>query len=398
MYSEDSHDSFLEYRKQEIKDEGISAPLAFSKLEEKARDQLKSEVFGFAATGAGLEMTKQANRDGFSRWEILPRVLRDVSQRDLRTQLFGRELPAPVLLAPIGGQSVFDNRGEIASAQAAASIGLPMVLSTVASRSLETIAENLGETPRALQLYWMQDRDVTASLVHRAERAGYNAIMLTVDSQISAWRLRNLENRYSSSQDAERANLLTDPVVKERLSEHSDGDAETSVHSLPNVSKDSTLTWEDIGWLREQTSLSIFLKGILHPEDAKTAIECGFDGIVVSNHGGRQIDGERGAVDALPDVVTAVNGELPVLLDSGVRSGADIFKALALGADAVLVGRPYAYGLAIAGEQGVYEVLMNYLAELESVMGLSGYPTIESIDSTAVVRKAKSAEKGNQHH
>lgn len=381
--SSPSHSSFLNERKREIIDsDGTAVPISFETLKRRARKQLKTERFDFAATGAGTEDTKQANHEYFDRWRIVPRVLRDVSRRDLSVQLFGRTLPAPLFLAPIGGQSVFADDGELATARAASKLDIPMILSTASSRSIEAVANELDDTPCFFQLYWMKNREVTWSLVERAERADYDGIVLTLDSQIPAWRVRNLRNRYSSKQDAERANFITDPIVQDLAG---DGDTVSTEEATAHLSKDKRLTWKDLESLREHTSLPIILKGILHPADAARALKYGADGIVVSNHGGRQIDGEISSIQALSKVLDVVDGEIPVLLDSGVRSGADIFKALALGADAVLLGRPYAYGLALAGEQGVYEVIHNYLAELESVMGLSGYSFIREVDDTTLI-------------
>lgn len=381
MTAEDGTESFFPRRRTEIVEEETAVPPSFEALERTVRDHLAPEVYDHVAGGAGSEDTKLANREAFRRWQIVPRVLRDVSDRDLSVRLFGREIPAPLLLAPIGTQALYHEEGELASATAAAGVGVPFTLSTAASRSIEAVAERVGDAPRLFQLYWPSDWDVTVSLVERAEAAGYDAIVLTVDSPLPKWRVRNLANRYSGWKEIPKANFESDPVVEARTAPPRDRSAES-------LSKDASLTWEDLAFLREHTSLPVVLKGILHPDDARNAVDHDVDGIVVSTHGGRQIDGSIASLEALPGVVDAVDGEIPVLFDSGVRSGADAFKAIALGATAVFVGRPYIYGLAIAGERGVSEVVQNIAAELESIVALSGHSSIEEIDRSLLVESA----------
>ena len=290
--------------------------------------------------GAGTGDTILANREAFRRWRIVPRVLRDVSRFDVSVHLFGEALPPPLMLAPIGTQSLYHEDGELANAAAAADLGVPLTVSTAASRSIDAIAERIGDAPRLFQLFWPKDWDVTAILLRRAEAAGCCAIVLTVDSPLPKWRVRNLGNRYTGWKSIPNANVESDPAASTRGGE--DDAAES-------VSKDRSITWEDLAVLREHTSLPVVLKGILNPDDARMAVEHEVDGIVVSNHGCRQIDGSIASLEALPAVVDAVDGGVPVLLDSGVRSGADAFKAIALGASAVFLGRPYIYGLAVAG-------------------------------------------------
>ena len=380
----DDQGSFVRQRKQEILEGNATAvPVSFRSLKQEAEEILDEGKYGYVAGGAGAGETKRANREGFRQWRIVPRALRDVSERDLSTTLLGETLPAPLLLAPVGRQCSFHEKGELATARAATSLEIPLTLSTWASHDLENVADCMGDTLRLFQLYWVNDRDITASLVQRAERAGYSAIVLTVDSRVPKWRTRNLENRYARAYAGKPMNFVTDPVVQERF-----GEAETNLSKViadaPEFSYDLTLTWEDLDFLREHTRLPILLKGILHPEDAVKAVEYGADGIIVSTHGGRQIDGGIGAVEALPSVVKAVDDRVPVLLDSGIRSAADTFKAIALGADAVFLGRPFVYGLALAGEQGVYEVLYNHLAELDSIFGLSGCTSIDDVSTDAL--------------
>ncbi|MFB6097160.1 MAG: alpha-hydroxy-acid oxidizing protein [Haloferacaceae archaeon] len=382
-------DSFVTRRAREIKESGPGVPLDYEELKREAANHLSSNAYDYVAGGAGTEGTVSANQVAFDRYRIVPRVFRDIDERDLSTTLFGADLAAPLGIAPVGGHGVFDPEGELASARAAAELGVPFSLSTGASRSMEDVAEAMDEVragaPRFFQLYWPREWEVAASLVRRAEAADYDAVVLTLDSQLTKWRRRNLRNDYSLNDDAPNRLLTSDPVVQ-RLADERGVDVETFANS-DALDKDRTLTWEDLAWLREQTDLPVVLKGVVHPDDARLAVEHGADGVVVSTHGGRQIDGARAAVAALPEVAAAVDGEIPVLLDSGVRTGADAFKALALGADAVLVGRPFVFGLAIAGQRGVYEVLANVLAELDSVLGLSGHDDVAAVGREALVEE-----------
>jgi lactate 2-monooxygenase len=342
-----------------------------SGLEDAARAVLPDQAFGYVAGSAGSSSTARANRAAFERWRIVPRMLRDVSLRDLSTTVLGTPMPAPVLLAPIGVQTIVHPDGELASARAAAALGLVFIHSTAAAHSIEQVAEASGEGPRWYQLYWPRDRTVATSLVGRAEAAGYSALVVTLDTFVLGWRPTDLDTAYLPFlQSVGIANYLTDPAFNAPLAEDaSDGD---KVFRWAGMFGDPTLTWADLAWLREQTSLPILLKGVLHPDDARAAVDAGADGIVVSNHGGRQVDGAIASLDALPGVLEAVGGALPVLLDSGVRTGADVIKAVALGAAAVLYGRPYIYGLGIGGQAGVEHVLRCLLGETDVTMALSG--------------------------
>jgi isopentenyl diphosphate isomerase/L-lactate dehydrogenase-like FMN-dependent dehydrogenase len=311
-------------------------------------------------------------------------VLRDVAERDLAVELFGRDVAAPVVLAPVGGQARYDDEGEVATARAARELGVPLAMSTVASRSIEAVAEASGDAPRYFQLYWPRDWDVAESVVTRAAAAGFDALILTVDSQLPKWRRRVLGHLATEGDDWPRGVYESDPVVRERA-EAGGRDVAAYVSEPDTLRKDASLTWDDLDALRSWTDLPVVLKGVLAVEDARRAAEWGADGVVVSNHGGRQVDGEVGALDQLPAVVEAVGDDLTVLVDSGVRTGTDVLKALALGADAVLFGRPYVFGLAVAGQRGVYETTLNCLAELESAMGLTGHPTVGAVGPDAVV-------------
>jgi isopentenyl diphosphate isomerase/L-lactate dehydrogenase-like FMN-dependent dehydrogenase len=333
------------------------------------------------AGAAGSEGTARSNLEAFRRWQIVPRMLRDVGVRDLRAELFGAELPAPLLLAPVGVQSIVHPDGELATARAAAATGVPYVHSTAASHSIEEAAKANGDGPRWFQLYWPSDPELAKSFLRRAEEAGYRAIVVTLDTTLLAWRPRDLQAGYLPFlKGVGVANYFSDPVFRAGLEKPPEEDLQAAVGRWVMAFSNPSISWDKLAFLRENTDLPILLKGILHPADAIRALEAGVDGIVVSNHGGRQVDGAVATMTALPDVVAAVAGRIPVLVDSGVRGGADVFKALALGARAVLLGRPYVYGLAIAGREGVEEVIQNVTAEFDLTMGLAGCASTAEID------------------
>jgi lactate 2-monooxygenase len=371
------------YAKGMLAGEQPTLPMAWEELEQRAQERLDERAIAYVFGGAGSEDTMRANLEAFRRWRIVPRVLRrDLSVRDLSTEVLGTPMPAPVLLAPIGVQTLLHPEGELASARAAAAVGLPLITSTASATALEEIAEANGEGARWFQLYWPNDDEIAASLVRRAEAAGYSALVLTVDNYLPGWKPRDLQQAYLPFLEGIGiAQYLSDPVFLEGLDKTPDEDMGAAVGHFLGVFANPNLTWERLEWLRGTTSLPIVLKGILHPDDAREARERGVDGIVVSNHGGRQIDGAIASLDALPPIIDAVGEEMTVLLDSGVRSGADAFKALALGADAVLVGRPYLWGLALDGQNGVETVLRSILAELDLTMTLSGFVRVDEIDS-----------------
>lgn len=375
------------YAKGMLAGEPPTLPMAWEELEERARESLDDRAIAYVFGGAGSEDTMRANLEAFRRWRIVPRVLRqDLSMRDLSVELLGTRMPAPVMLAPIGVQTLLHEEGELASARAAAAVGLPLITSTASATALEEIAEANGDGPRWYQLYWPNDDEIAASMVRRAEASGYSAIVLTVDNYLPGWKPRDLQQAYLPFLEGIGiAQYLSDPVFLEGLEKTPEEDMGAAVGHFLGVFANPALTWERLDWLRGTTSLPIVLKGILHPDDAREARERGVDGIVVSNHGGRQIDGAIASLDALPPIVDAVSGEMSVLLDSGIRSGADIFKALALGAHAVLVGRPYLWGLALDGQTGVETVLRSLLAELDLTMALSGFTRTAEID-TGVLR------------
>jgi isopentenyl diphosphate isomerase/L-lactate dehydrogenase-like FMN-dependent dehydrogenase len=363
-------------------------PIAPEDLEAQARSVLPPEAYVYVAGGAGREDTVRANRDAFLRWRVLPRLLHDVSRRDIGVTLLGRRLPAPVLLAPVGVQSMLHPDAELAVARAARSVGVPMVLSSVSSTPLEQVAAALGDSPRWFQLYWPKDRALAASLVGRAERAGFEAVVVTLDTYLLGWRERDLQLAWLPFAHAQGiANYLTDPVFRAALPAPPERDPAAAVRHFLAVVSDAALTWDDLAWLRRQTRLPILLKGLLHPGDAIEAVKRGVEGVIVSNHGGRQVDGAVASLDALPAVAEAVAGRAVVLFDGGIRRGADVLKALALGARAVLLGRPYCWGLAAGGEQGVRDVLLNLLADFELTMALAGCSACAEIGRELLVEQ-----------
>jgi lactate 2-monooxygenase len=374
------------YRRGMLEGEPPGFPVAYEDLEERAREELDEEAFAYVAGGAGSESTVEANDRAFDAWQIVPRILRDVSDRDLSVELFGQELSVPVLLAPIGVQSILHDEAELAVARAANAVGVPMISSSVSSYTMEEIADEL-ETTGWFQLYWSADRDVAASFLERAEDAGFEAIVVTLDTPKMGWRERDIELAYLPFLEGQGIrNYFEDDAFCDRLEDDPWADPEASLESFIDCFGDASLTWDDLSFLREHTDLPILLKGVLHPDDATRAIECGMDGLIVSNHGGRQVDGAVPALEALPEIAEAVGDDVPVLFDSGIRRGSDAVRAIALGADAVLLGRPYAYGLGIGGADGVEAVLRNFLADLDLTVGLSGRASIDELDRSTIRR------------
>jgi lactate 2-monooxygenase len=400
-----------------------AVPVDFDALERAARKAISADAFAYLAGGAGSERTIAANRAAFDRWGIWPRVLRDVSQRDLSIELLGRRRPTPFLLSPIGVAELAHAEADVAVGRAAAELDVPFVLSNQASRPMEEVAGAMGDRARWFQLYWSASDELNASFLRRAEASGCEAIVVTLDTHLLGWRTRDLDLAYLPfTRGLGIAQYTSDPVFAELVRERVvrggggagtrpkitprllasafsiagsgsrtplvDGGVRAALRSpLPraaietflDVFANAALEWDDLARLREWTSLPVLLKGIVHPDDAARALDHGVDGIVVSNHGGRQVDGSVATLDALPDIAERVGGRVPIVLDSGVRGGADAFTALALGATAVGIGRPYAYGLAVAGSDGVREVVRNHIAELDVTMALAGHRSIAEI-------------------
>jgi lactate 2-monooxygenase len=389
-------------------------PVSTDRLQVAARAAMTPEGYAYVAGGAGREETVRANREAFERWRIVPRVLRDVSVRDTAVEVLGTPSSSPFVLCPIGVLEMAHRDADVAVARAAAAEGIPFVFSNQASRPMEEAAAAMGDAPRWFQLYWSTSDELVASLVSRAERCGCSAIVLTLDTTMLGWRVRDLDLAYLPFLRGKGiAQYTSDPVFVEalqetlrqepppggritaaaistllaqagsfpgsRLTNMRSGLARAAVRRFVETYSRPSLSWDDLAFLRERTRLPILLKGVLHPGDAAAAIEHGMDGIVVSNHGGRQVDGAIATMDALPGVVDAVAGRVPVLLDSGVRSGADVFRALALGASAVGLGRPYVWGLATGGEEGVREVVRDVRADFDLTMGLAGVASVRDL-------------------
>lgn len=390
----------------------------FDELQEKARRQLSARAYAYVAGGAGQECTQRANRLAFEDWRIQPRMLRDVSKRSMTTKVFGREWRSPLMLSPVGALGLVREQADALVARAAARCRTAMVFSNQASVKMETCAALLGEGPRWFQLYWSKSNELVASLVSRAEACGCEAIVVTLDTPLLGWRPRDLQlGSLPFARAIGLAQYLSDPVFQSYLDEvqlRPSGPITLdalgvfyeacrnyggslwqnlrtrrplkAVQQFIDIYSRTDLVWADLEFLRKHTRLPIVLKGILCAEDARLAMDSGVDGIWVSNHGGRQMDGARTALHALVEVVAEVQGRLPVFFDSGVRSGADVFKALALGATAVGLGRPFALALGLAGGEGVAEVIENTLAELDLTMAFAGCCDLEAVRSHRLLR------------
>ena len=367
-------------------------PMAYAELEARAAQALPPSVLSYVAGGAGTEHTQRANVSAFRQWGLIPRMFVGAAARDLSVELFGMRLPSPLLMAPIGviGLCAQDGHGDLATAEAAARTGVPMIASTLTVDPMEEVAGRFGGTPGFFQLYTPSDRALAESLVHRAEVAGFKGIVVTLDTWITGWRPRDLGgSNFPQLRGHCLANYTSDPLFCARLAKPPEEDMRAAVLEWVRIFG-NPLTWDDLPWLRSITELPLILKGICHPEDVRRARDGGVDGIYCSNHGGRQANGGLAALDALPEVVEAADG-LPVLFDSGIRSGADVVKALALGATAVGVGRPYVYGLALEGTNGIIHVLRSLLAEADLIMAVDGYPTLKDLRVDGAIRRIASA-------
>ncbi|EID52892.1 alpha-hydroxy-acid oxidizing protein [Saccharomonospora xinjiangensis] len=359
-----------------------------TRLESSAERVLESGPFSYVAGGAGAGATMRANREAFERWGLVPRILTGATERDLTTSVLGETLPAPVVLAPVGAQSIVHPGAEPATARAAAGLGLPMVLSTASSTSIEEVAAASGAGPRWFQLYWPNDPDVCGSILVRARAAGYTVLVVTLDTWSLGWRPCDLDNGYLPFLRGEGTAVpFTDPVFRSRLDATPEEDPATAVLRWISMITGTDRDWDAVPFLREHWEGPIVLKGVQHVDDALRAADAGVDGIVVSNHGGRQVDGAVAALEVLPTIASAVGDRLDVLFDSGIRTGADVVKALALGAKAVLVGRPYVYGLAHGGEDGVRHVLRCLLADLDLTLALCGHRSAADAGRNSLVRR-----------
>ena len=362
-------------------------PFDADELRDKARRAVDVKAWNFVDGGAGSEDTLRANLDAFRRWRIVPRMLQDVTDRDHSITLLGRRFASPMFVAPIGVQGDFHTQGELATARGAAAAGVPLILSGVSSFPMERVAAAMDEVdpgvPRWFQLYWPKTDELTQSFLSRAEAAGFSALVVTLDTQTLGWRPRDLAAPHLPFLNGSGlGNYLSDPVFRQSLPVPPEDDIRPAVDQYLDIFSNPGHTWNDLAFIRENTRLPIFIKGIQHPDDARRCLDFGADGVMVSNHGGRQVDGAIGSLDALVPIVEAVNGKCPVLFDSGIRRGSDVFKALALGASAVLIGRPYMWGLAINGADGVRDVLLNLIAEFDLTLALCGKRSPSQIDAS----------------
>jgi lactate 2-monooxygenase len=364
---------------------GAEWPVSPEDWEARAREQLEQGPFDYVAGGAGSEATVRANREAFERRRLRPRMLTGNAERDLSVEVLGLRSPVPFLLGPVGVLSIVHPEAELGVARASRATGVPMILSSAASTSLEDVAAELGDAQRWFQLYWWGDHELAGSLVDRAAAAGYEAIVVTLDTLTLGWRDRDLRNGYLPFLSGQGlAQFFSDPLFRERLDAPPEEDLKTAsmmaLAAFPNLA----LTWADLEWLRARTTLPILVKGVLTAEDARLSLEHGVDGIVVSNHGGRQVDGAVASLDALVEVREEVGADATVLMDGGIRRAADVLKALALGADAVLLGRLYAFALAVGGAAGVEAMIRQLAADLDLTLALAGGRSVRELGRSAV--------------
>lgn len=410
-----------------------TVPTDTGELERRARRAMDRRAWAYVAGGAGAGATMRANRETFDRWQVVPRMLHATTERDLSTHVLGTRLPAPLLLAPVGAAGLIADDADLRIAEGAHASGIPYVFSCQGSSPLEATAQAMAGTPFWSQLYWSTDEELVDSMIARAESAGAEALVVTLDTTMLGWRTQDLDlgslpfargqgiAQYTSdprfmdlvrermatagAKGAEPLGIGRSPLALARAAKGGvgtllsmarahpgglranlrSGEPRAAVETFLDIYSNPGLSWEHIATLKERTSLPVVLKGVLHEEDALLALDAGVDAIVVSNHGGRQVDRSISALDALVRIRAAVGPEPTVLMDSGIRSGADLFVALALGADACLLGRPHVYGLALDGAAGVSAVIDNVLAELDLTMGLVGAASVADITRDLLV-------------
>ena len=362
-------------------------PVDFATLEKRAHEALGPMMTNYVAGGCGDEHTQDQNAAAFHHWGMVPRMMVDCSVRDLSVELFGHTYPTPLFMAPIGlnGEASQDRHGDMAAARASALTGVPFCASTLANDPLEDVKAACGDTPAWFQLYTPRNREVATSLIRRAEDAGYKALVVTLDTWVTGWRPRDLNaSNFPQLRGKVLVNYFSDPVFRSLLAKPPEEDMQAAIFTWA-ATFGQVLTWDDMAWFKSVTKLPIVLKGICHPDDARRAVDHGADAVYCSNHGGRQANCGIATIDLLEDVVKAA-GDTPVLFDSGIRSGTDVVKALALGARAVGVGRPYTYGLALGGAEGAAWVLRSILAEADLLMAVNGYPTLADVRAAGARR------------
>ncbi|KAI3331909.1 FMN-dependent dehydrogenase [Xylariaceae sp. AK1471] len=373
--------------------QGVLPPLTTdpNKLRLHAKDAMSAEAYNYIAGGAGEGATMDANRLAFRQWKIVPRMMRPNAPRDLKVNLFGEEYDCPVLVAPVGAQEVYHKDKETGTAAACAELNVPFIMSTASTSSIHEVAAASGNHPRWFQLYWPMDDEITASILSTAKAAGFKVLVVTVDTACMAWRPADLDAAFIPFMKGQGNTVgFSDPVFRRKFAERSDGATPednpllAAKYWLGEAFSGDSHPWEHLEVIKKHWDGPIVLKGIQHPEDAVLALQHGVDGIIVSNHGGRQVDGAVGSLDMLPEIVEAVGDKMTVLFDSGIRTGADIVKALALGAKAVLLGRPVMYGLGIAGKEGAKHVLASLLADLDGTMALAGIKSVTHLSQTTL--------------
>ncbi|KAI0489610.1 glycolate oxidase [Xylaria cf. heliscus] len=365
-----------------------------NKLRLQAKEAMREDAYNYIAGGAGEGATMDANRLAFRQWKLVPRMMRPTAPRDLKVSLFGELYDSPVLVAPVGAQEVYHRDKEIGTAAACAELNVPFIMSTASTSTMQEVAAAAsGNHARWFQLYWPKDDEITASILSTAKETGFKVLVVTVDTASMSWRPADLDTAYLPFMRGQgNAVGFADPVFRRKFAARNNGatpedsPVPAAAYWLGEAFSGDSRPWEHLEVIKKHWDGPIVLKGIQHPEDALLALQHGVSGIIVSNHGGRQVDGAAGSLDMLPEIVEAVGDEMTVLFDSGIRTGADIVKALALGAKAVLVGRPVMYGLGIAGKAGARHVIASLLADLDGTMGLAGIKSVADLGHVTLKR------------